>query len=102
MEIKELIICVAVRYKNKIWRGNRHNNAIDAMRDELSYTMNRKELAKISGDIEQGFITNNNRYVDRKEGKIIAVKAGQYRTGADVDKARNHYASDLLFSEDLY
>lgn len=41
---------------------------------------------------EQGFLTNKNRFVDRKEGARIAILAEQIE---DV-------LNDYLFSEDLY
>lgn len=40
---------------------------------------------------EQGFLTNLNRFVDRKEGGEIAFKANQTKT-----------LKETLFSEDLY
>ena len=43
------------------------------------------------GEFEQGFLTNKNRYVDRKEGGQIAFDAGQTK---ELKKT--------LFSEDLY
>ena len=97
---QEKIICACVRYHNKLWRGNRHNNALKAMEDELSYTMNRKEIGEISEYIEQGFLTSKNRYVGREEGYIIAVEAGQYRPSKLEHLPEN--CSNTLFSEDLY
>lgn len=43
------------------------------------------------GDHEQGFLTNSNRFVDRKEAAIIAYNAKQ------IDKEIK-----ILYSEDLY
>lgn len=43
------------------------------------------------GEIVQGFLTNKNRFVDRKEGGEIAFAAGQ------IKELKRH-----LFSEDLY
>ena len=56
-------------------------------------------------DSEQGFLTSDCRFVDRKEGAIIAFKAGQV-SGDDLyiikDSEGNiDYIHDL-FSEDLY
>jgi hypothetical protein len=48
-----------------------------------------------AGDSEQGFLTNKNRFVDRKEGAQIAIKADQI-----VDKDRFNEKS--LYSEDIY
>jgi hypothetical protein len=45
-----------------------------------------------SGERETGFLTNTNRFVDRKTGMLIAKEAGQ------VDKS---LSSEILYSEDL-
>lgn len=42
-----------------------------------------------------GFLTNFNRWVDRKEGFLIAKKQGQIQP-------RSEEQGDILFSEDLY
>lgn len=42
----------------------------------------------------QGFLTSENRFVDRKEGAKIALSCGQ------IDKLQ--YSSESLYSEDLY
>ena len=47
-----------------------------------------------SGDFEQGFLTNKNRFVDRVEGFNIAKEANQL---LNMDKT-NPY----LYSEDIY
>lgn len=47
------------------------------------------------GEHVQGFLTNKNRFVDRKEGLIIALAANQV---IDLDNVRG----DRLHSEDLY
>lgn len=49
-----------------------------------------------SGKNIQGFLTNRNRFVDRKEGLVIAIKANQ----VNVDNLGNPLIG--LFSEDLY
>lgn len=46
-----------------------------------------------AGESEQGFLTNKNRFVDRKEGAKIALAADQ------IDKLK--YGT-ILYSEDLY
>jgi len=90
---KETIICSAVKVGRKIWRGHRHCHALQAMNDELSYELNRKELAKINE--EQGFMTTENRFVDREEACKIAKEAKQI---IDIE----HFEGTELFSEDLY
>lgn len=93
--VKEKIICSAVRYNDKVWRGHRHGDAIQAMRGELSYTMNRKELNEAQVDRDQGFVTSEGRYVNRAEAWSIAEKAGQI-----ID--REYQTKDCLYSEDLW
>ena len=44
-----------------------------------------------SGENVQGFLTSDNRFVDREEGALIAFESGQTK-----EKKK------LLFSEDLY
>ncbi len=47
-----------------------------------------------SGENEQGFLTNKNRFVDRKEAWLIAEKANQI-----IRRSGGH---GTLYSEDLY
>jgi hypothetical protein len=53
-----------------------------------------KELAK--GEINQGFITSTNRFVDRFEGFRLQEAAGIESV------AKDGYRGRQLFSEDLY
>jgi len=65
--------------------GHRHHNCF-----MTAYILNKDEKLKGMEDV-QGFLTNENNFVDRKEGGQIAFKANQ--------------TNDLktrLFSEDLY
>ena len=66
------------------------------MRDELSYNMSRKEMLPKLAKLRQGFITSENRYVGREEGRILQDKAGI----KSADKGG--YRGKTLFSEDLY
>lgn len=91
--MKEIIICAAVKYGEKVWLGHRHFQALQAMKDELSYTMNRKQMQKKGVGNEQGFVTSLNRYVDRIDGYQIALASNQVRP--ETGKV-------LLYSEDLY
>lgn len=94
----EIIICAAVRFKGRVWRGHRHMYALDAMHDELSYTMNRKEMHDEQTDRDQGFITSMNRFVDRALAWKIAENAGQIR----LNPLPTIPAPYELYSEDLY
>lgn len=70
--------------------GRRHHNCF-----LTAYELNGKEKIKRLNNLDkvtiQGFVTSDNRFVDRKEGGEIAFKAGQ------IDEL-----TDCLFSEDLY
>ena len=90
----EKIICAAIRFQEKVWYGHRHTNALDAMRNELSYTMNRQQMKEQEVDRDQGFVTSYGRYVNREEAWKIAHDAGQILHNG------NHHG--LLYSEDLY
>lgn len=92
----EVCICAAIQYRSRTWRGHRHGDAMDAQQQELSYTMNRKELATMCTSKEQGFITNKNRYVGRDEGRDIQTRAGIPSAAPDG------YRGATLYSEDLY
>jgi hypothetical protein len=96
---KEICICAAVKAGNKIWRGHRHGHAMQAMRDEMSWKMTGEQLYDFYiGDnkMSQGFITSENRYVEREEGRKLQDAAGI----KSADK--NGYRANTLFSEDLY
>jgi len=93
---KEICVCAAIRWNNKVWKGHRHGDAMHAMREELSFTMNRKEMLGKNLFEDQGFITSKNRYVSREEGRILQDAAGI----KSADK--NGYRNNTLFSEDLY
>lgn len=71
--------------------GRRHHNCF-----LTAYELNggKKIIEKIGDDINrivQGFLTSDDRFVDRKESAVIAFNAGQ------TAKAHDH-----LISEDLY
>lgn len=90
----EYIICSAVQIVStgKIYYGHRHPHCIEAMNGELSWTMNRQEITAV--EKVQGFITNQNRFVDRKEAWDIAEKAKQI--------VKQSGGEGTLYSEDLY
>ena len=94
---KEICICSAIRYKDKIWRGHRHDHAIEAARDELSFNHSRKQILRMKGLFEeQGFITSKNRYVSRAKGRKL-------QDAAKIKSvAKGGYRQKTLFSEDLY
>lgn len=93
--MEEFIICAAIKHEDtgKIFYGHRHYHCLEASNGELSWTLNRQQIMKINRI--QGFITNTNRFVNREEALIIALKNNQV-----LDK--NEIRGSKLYSEDLY
>jgi hypothetical protein len=98
------LLCAAIWYKdlptmrllpkncNKgiVLCGWRHANIIA----QMEATMRLRTVARGEnsvGEYVQGFLTNDNRFVDRAEAAVIAFKSGQ-------TKAKKKY----LFSEDVW
>lgn len=73
-----------------VFCGWRHMNCIYAM---VAVTGLRSCESEV-GEYVQGFLTNKNRFVDRKEGAQIAAEQGQV-----INK---NFNPNMLFSEDLY
>lgn len=94
--MKEIIICAATKYGDKVWYGHRHRQSYDAMWDELSYTMCRKDFHSTERKHIEGFVTSTGRFVDRIEGQKIHKDT----VGRSHDK--NGYRGKQLYSEDLY
>ena len=102
----ERIICSAIWYDDNkeyphqpknikigyVWCGRRHHNIIN-LRGEL--------LGLPTHEDVQGFITSEDRFVDREEGFDIAEKAGQLPEYL-VKIRRFNNQQPKLFSEDLY
>ena len=100
------ILCAAIWYKELptqkflaknqdrgiIVCGHRHPHIIDQM---LMLTGKRTVTNAVDGvgEYEQGFLTSDNRFVDRKEAITIAKNAGQI--------THNNYLTQL-HSEDIY
>jgi len=74
----------------KIWTGRRHGNVIVKIFEETG--------TRPVGPSKfiQGFITGDDRFVDRREAYIIAVECNQL-----LDKD-DPWAPPTLMSEDLY
>ena len=88
----ETIECVAIKAPDGVVASQgkpaRHHDVIRHMCDVMGYD-------RVTGAFTQGFITSENRFVDRKEAVDIAVAAGQtehHEWGPRL----------LLFSEDLW
>jgi len=107
MEKQEFILCAAIWYKDLttsirnpvniphgiVVLGHRHPDCISTV---LCLTGRRTvELADDGvGKTMQGFLTNTNRFVSRKEAAIIAINSKQI--------SKLNYSDDTLYSEDLY
>ena len=89
---REVCVCAAVKLLNGyVVRGHRHNDCYRTLQG-----MERWKNGSV-GDVEDGFMTTKNRFVDRKEGLKLQLAAGI----KSVDK-EGKYRGDELYSEDLY
>lgn len=106
--MKEYILCAAIHYDDDIEYphqpvniqtgivicGRRHHNCIINASILLGDRYNKNKI----GRDRQGFLTNTDRYVNRKEGFKIALSANQI--------IHNFYdknnVDQILASEDLY
>lgn len=101
--MKERILCAAIWYKEQntpmyrplnadvgcVVLGHRHPHCIHTFKALTG----KRTVTPECGEHIQGFLTSDNRFVDRKEALNIAIEAGQF--------IGNCY-SNGLFSEDLY
>lgn len=112
----ERIICSAIHFKdgNKygnqpknidngfVVAGRRHHNCymtLTALGKALGLETRVREIINVIGRDCQGFLTNTNRFVDRKEGLKIATEANQLLNPNlhDTDEING-----ILVSEELY
>lgn len=70
--------------------GHRHHNCINTFAQIVGFPYS-KESQQLQNTEVQGFLTNTNRFIDRKEAGKIAFEAGQTKE-LEID----------LHSEDLY
>ncbi|WP_143062022.1 hypothetical protein [Faunimonas pinastri] len=87
----ETITRAAIVHAGKRWhlpRPCRHHHIIARIAERAPETL------PVGGNSPQGFLTSNNRFVDRVEGLKIAQAAGQIR--------EKHGSQDLLFSEEMW
>lgn len=98
--IAEYILCAAIWFKD----GNEHLHQPNNINTGFVVCGRRHHNCFTTGAIlregkkmifleraVQGFVTNENRFVDRKEAGVIAFKSGQIKE-----------ENNCLFSEDLY
>lgn len=104
--MKEYIICSAVHFNDgKVHQdapdnmvtgfvvgGRRHHNCFGA----VVALIGKAEMDKLP--VIPGFLTNLNRFVDRREGMVIAQREGQLL----MPSLHEGLSDRLLTSEDLY
>lgn len=111
--MKEYILCAAIHFDDGkqhghqpenitsgfIVTGRRHHNCYATL-TAIAISINLDERIRLMLDKadreKQGFITNLDRYVDRKEGYLIAKSAGQ------LTHNMHDSSNPILISEDLY
>jgi len=91
----ERIICAAIQIADtgKVYYGHRHDQCINSLNAELSWTMNRQQIAQVKKT--QGFVTTFGRFVNRSDALVIALENNQV-----LDK--REIRGNELYSEDLY
>jgi hypothetical protein len=108
---KEFIICAANKYDDGLEYshqpinikigfvvcGRRHHNCIQTFTQIIGFPYSIEGL-KLHNTEKQGFLTNTNRWVDRKEAYKIAFEADQI-IGPNKGHSENYIG---LTSEDLY
>jgi hypothetical protein len=120
MKAEEYILCAAIWVQDGKWyphqpknigsgmviAGRRHHNCFATL---LLAGEGKKIHLLTDGDKGQGFITNTNRYVDRKEGFKIAKAANQLlnpnlysTTEENILTSEDLYFDYELYSEDIY
>lgn len=77
--IPERIQAAALRYKDRVFIGKGHIDAYDALERVFTSSIDMKE-------VEQGFMTDSGRFVDRNEAAEIAEKAKQYKFGVKIQE----------------
>ena len=116
-KMNERILCAAIHFNDgKVYEhqpvnvelgfvvtGRRHHNCYATL-TAIGKAIDLEErvlraFERLDGKRDcQGFITNLNRYVDRKEGWRIAIAANQVVHGAGLSNDEN----PILISENLY
>ena len=92
----EYIVASAIRIDGQVFVGKRHGDA------GFNYMKITGANKAIYGD--DGFITSQMRFIDRKEAFILANKNGQFKREELARLANSTYPTVFkeLFSEDLW
>jgi hypothetical protein len=109
----ETIVRAAITIDNGVWSvppPGRHTEAMwlysygsaEQPRDGMPDVPVRKGTRFVAPK-DQGFLTSLGRFVNRREAKVIAVAAGQYRNAASSSARHGAtHGSNELYSEDLW
>lgn len=89
---KERILCAAVLFNGLIISGYRHYNCYEVIEKLGNVPQN-----LWPGSDSHGFLTSHNRFVNRREGYLIAKENNQLLLPPKEDDSE-----DILTSEDLY
>lgn len=86
-----MIVCAAIKdsRNGNVIGGVRHNYILNTIKD-LNIQIPKENRI-------QGFLTDDNRFVDRYEAYTIALSCGQLSS-----TTRNNKHNNELFSEDVY
>ena len=87
-----MILCAAIKYKDIVIPCHRHCNGY-----EILYKLGIKDYRN---NIETGFITTKNEFLNRKDAFNHAIECGQLSAVTRQYK-REKFEADL-YSEDLY
>ena len=90
-----MILCAAVNYNGTIICGYRHSDCYEVLKKLLGLTTS----DELPGREHQGFLTSDNRFVDRKEAWYIAKENNQIKFGLI---ASENNEDSILISENLY
>jgi hypothetical protein len=81
-----LIDAAAIRHRGVVYSVERPGRHHDVIRSICA-----AGYGPVGGDSEQGFVTTDGRFVDRREASLIARMGGQVM-----------FVEDTLFSEDVW
>ena len=94
-----MIICSAIRVGDIVICGLRHSDCFEIL-NRLD-PIRSMEARQYPDGIIQGFITHENKFLDRYEAYRYAKFCGQISDTAQEKKNEEH-TSNMLYSEDLY
>lgn len=87
-----MILCASLKFKDVIIPCHRHHNGY-----EILYELGIKNYR---GNVEEGFITTKNEFLNRRDAFNHAIECGQLSAATRQYKQENF--ETILYSEDLY